>query len=313
MPTLYRVTRTAVAEQLQMGQVWEQEGSAPLAEGYRHIVPVRIGASTYLLALPQRGGAAEAFTVQGSAPFLAPTPSTLEPGGPWDSVEPLCIGGDTYLLAYAAAAGQMAFIPIDEQLRSYAPYQFSRLREPGITKGFDVVQPVVVNGSVNVLCYGSSTGEVNIYSLNATARPAAGSPPGTPALLAAAAWVHQWARHWTRFAFFELGGEAFFLKTNTGKLNVNIDHILDDPSQGTVEVGTYLELDNALELDIVRPFYMAGGDPYFLAYMNSGSTTLYRFHSDCRGWTEQASLQAVAGATTIVPLLAGGETYLLFY
>jgi hypothetical protein len=311
-PTLYRIQATAVAEQLALEQVFAQDGGAPLGGGYRQLIALTFGQASYLIAV-QQTGSATAFELTATDPWLTPVQSALELGGPWDTIEPFQLGGATYLLAYASATGELAFVPIDAQLRSHVPYRFSRLRPPGPTAGFDVVQPIVVDNLTYVLCYSAKTGDVNAYSLTVTAAPAAGSPPGTPALLAAPVWVHQWARNWTRFAFFQLGGETFFLKTNTGKLNVNIDHVLDDPTQGTVEVGTYLQLEHALELDIVRAFHLGGGDPYFIAYMGNGSTTLYRFHADCQGWTPQASVQTVAKATQIVPLSIAGETYALFY
>jgi hypothetical protein len=311
-PTLYRIAPTTTAEQLAVEPKFVQSGEEPLASGYRHLVSLTLAGAAYLIAVGETGEAT-AFAVTGAEPWLAPAASSLELGGPWDTIEPFQLGGATYLLAYASTTGELAFIPLDEQLRSHTPYRFSRVRPPGPTAGFDVAQPIVVNGMVYVLCYSAATGNVNAYSLTATAAAAAGSPPQTPALLAAPIWVHQWARNWTRFAFFQLGGETFFLKTNTGKLNVNIDHVLDDPTQGTVEVGTYLQLDNALELDLVRAFHLGGGDPYFIAYLGNGSTTLYRFHGDCQGWTAQASLQTIADATQIVPVDVAGETYALFY
>jgi hypothetical protein len=108
-----------------------------------------------------------------------------------------------------------------------------------------------------------------------------------------------------------VGGGAFFLKTNVKWPNVNIDHILDDPSQGTVEMGTHLRLDDAPNLNMVRPFYLDDVEPYFVTYMNDGSTTVNRFHSDCKGWTNVARCQTVAGATHLVPIQEG-KRFLLF-
>jgi hypothetical protein len=161
---------------------------------------------------------------------------------------------------------------------------------------------------VHYLCYGSENGRVLIYSLAVTAT----SPPDAAPLASESVWVHQWAREWKRFAFFELGGGTFFLKTNVGRLNVNIDKVLDNPGEGTVEVGTYLDLDNALELDIVRPFYVDDA-PYFVTYMKDGTTTLNRFHTDCQGWTTEATFTAPRDATHIVPIQLRDTCYLLFH
>ncbi|HYN89226.1 MAG TPA: hypothetical protein VER55_11875, partial [Ardenticatenaceae bacterium] len=94
----------------------------------------------------------------------------------------------------------------------------------------------------------------------------------------------------------------------------NIDHFLDDPSQGTVEVGTQLDLHNALELDFGGSFYLGHGDPYFLTYMQKdGATTFNRFWGNCQGWTTEASQTTIAGATHIVPLQLGDQCAVLFY
>jgi hypothetical protein len=121
-----------------------------------------------------------------------------------------------------------------------------------------------------------------------------------------------WAQGWTRFAFFQFGGENFFLKTNTWKPNVNIDHVLDDLAAGTAEVGSYLTLANAQRLDIVQPFSLGHGDPYFVSYMRSnGQLTLNRFHSDCLGWTTVASLTSKVGAAHVVPVQTADNSLFL--
>jgi hypothetical protein len=97
-----------------------------------------------------------------------------------------------------------------------------------------------------------------------------------------------------------------------GKPNVNIDHIVDDPTQGTVEVGTLLTLPNELTLNIVTAFYL-GPNPYFITYQTDGTTTFNRFDGDCQGWQLQASMSTILQATQIVPFNIGTESYALFY
>jgi hypothetical protein len=63
---------------------------------------------------------------------------------------------------------------------------------------------------------------------------------------------HAAAPGWTRFAFFQYGGANFFLKTNTAKSNVNIDHFNDVLSMGTVEIGSKLDLPDAQTLNNVE-------------------------------------------------------------
>jgi hypothetical protein len=307
-PTLYLVEPASSSAGLGLRQVWEQEGGAPLAAGYSHLVTIEVGGDPYLIAI-DAAGAASAFRVTDAAPWVEPVASKLDLGGPWDIVEPFVLGNVPHLLAYEAAAGNFSFFPLDGELASQPPYQYSRRREPGITKDFSVAKPIVIDGAVYYLCYSFDGGQVHIYSLAATAT----SGPRSAPLVSEPVWIHQWARKWTRFAFFELGAETFFLKTNVGKLNVNIDHVHDDPADGTIEVGTYLDLEDALALDLVSSFYLGGGDPYFVAYMKSGKTTVYRFDGNCLGWTPQTQTDTVTEAAEIVPITAWGKCLLLFY
>jgi hypothetical protein len=97
---------------------------------------------------------------------------------------------------------------------------------------------------------------------------------------------------------------------------VNIDHVLDDTTQGTTEVGTWLQnlLTDPTKIDIVAPFSMNGGDPYFVTYRNSsGSTDWFRIHGDCQGWTKQYGGQTIKGATQVVPYQIGDDRFALFY
>ena len=312
-PTLYSISPSAQAEQLDVADVWTQSGDSPLAAGYTQIKAFDVGGKTYLLCVGGDSTKASVFEATTSDPWLAPVQSNIDLGSKWDIVRPFVLGERTHLMAYEAENGGFAFWPVADDLSTGVPFNFARRREPGITKGFSEVQPVVINSLLWFVGYSYDNGTVNAYSLTVTAHPAAGSPPGTPALLAIPVWVHQWARNWTRFGWFQMGNECFFLKTNDGRLNVNIDHILDDPSQGSVEVGTYLDLEDALDLNIVRSFYMGGGDPYFVTYMTSGKTTFYRIHADCQGWTQQSQMSTVEGATDIVPYRVGDQAFALFY
>jgi hypothetical protein len=307
-PTLYYARPDGDDCTVMLEKTWEQSGAAPLATGYRHMVPIAVGGQQHLIAVDAKGEAS-VFRVGDKDPWLAPVASKLDLGGPWDIIEPFQMGNVPHLLAYRSEDVQFSFVPLGDDLSSGAPYDYGRRREPGTTKGFDVAQPFTVNGAVYYLCYSFDGGNVFIYSLAVTAT----SPPSSAPLISQPVWLHQWARKWTRFAFFELGGETFFLKTNVGKLNVNIDHVLDNPSEGTVEVGTYLDLKDALDLDICRSFYLGGGDPYFVTYMENGETTVNRFNGDCKGWVEESRDTTLEGATQIVPFQIEQACYLLFY
>jgi hypothetical protein len=305
-PTLYQAKSANGTAALE--KVWEQDGDSPFAGGYSHLVPLQIGGDPHLIAVDAKGEAA-AFRIGDAEPWVTPVDSKLDLGGPWDIIEPFVLGNIPHLLAYTSEDGQFSFIPLGEDLSSKPAYNYQRRREPGITKGFDVAQPIEINGALYYLCYSFEGGNVFIYSLAVTAT----SSPRSAPLISQPVWLHQWARKWTRFAFFELGGETFFLKTNVGKLNVNIDHVQDNPADGTVEVGTYLDLEDALDLDICRSFYLGGGNPYFVTYMKNGKTTVNRFNGDCKGWVTEESSTTVEDATQITPIQTGDACLLLFY
>jgi hypothetical protein len=310
-PTLYSIAPSASTNELTVTQVWQQDGDGPVPADSSHIRPMGEGGSTYLVCAGTSGDAT-AVQVTAGEPYFEPAQSSLSIGGPWDTLEPFVLGNAPYLMAYEAGSGEISVYPIGPGLESAAPYQFFRKRPPGITSGFDMLTPVVVLGSIYFLGYAYKTGDVRAYSLQVTATNPP-SVPGSPALVAMPVWDHQWAPNWTRFAFFQLGGEVFFFKINDGKLNVNIDHLQDNPALGTVEVGSLLQdqLPDALEIDLMRAFYL-GGDPYLLSYKTSGATDLYRVRGDCQGWTKQASLTTVEGASQVVPYSVGGQTFVLF-
>jgi hypothetical protein len=312
MPTLYRLAPTRTANQLSVEQVWSQSGGGPLAPGYSQLVTLDVAGTPHLLAVEAGSGAVTAFALQDGEPWFTELRSDLSLEGDYEIVEPFVLGGVPYLLAYAAGSGNMEFYPVGVDLGLGTPYKYFRTRPPGVTQGFTVTKPIVVAGFVYILCYAAATGAVNAYSLSVIATAQAGSPAGSPPLLATNVWNHFWAHDWTNFAFFQLGGENFFFKINTGELNVNIDHMQDEPARGTVEVGTHLELENALRLNIVRSFEL-GGDPYFITYMTEGTATVNRFRGDCPGWVPQASLTMATGAGDIVPLRVGASNYALFY
>lgn len=311
LPTLHHVSPGAAPGTVDVEQVWAQaRAGEPLATNFQHLIPLTIEGDLTLIAVEERTGKASAFRVSvGEHGEITPLEAQLELEGPYDRIEPFVIGNKPHLLAYESEEGLFTFFPITANLHSEPPYRYSRSHAPGISAGFDTVAPMVIGGALYYLCYDSKTGRVLIYSLAVTARSNGDNAP----LVSLPVWEHNWAHGWVRFAFFELGAGTFFLKTNVAKLNVNIDHVLDTPANGTAEIGTHLDLDNALELDIVRAFYLNTGEPYFLTYIKDGTTTINRIRGDCQGWVTEANSMLPSTATAIVPFAAGGDCYLLVY
>jgi len=313
-PTLYSITAGAKRGELSVQQVFEQSGTTPLPAGCKQIVPMASGADTYLIGF-DANGKGSAFKATNAAPWLDPIRSDIDVGAS-DIINPFILGNAPWLLAYDSTKGVLSFFPVTSDLTApKPPYQYSHKRVP-LTNDFTVCEPVVINSGLYIVMYNFKTGDVNIWSLSVTPFPAAGSPAGTPALQMLPVWIHQWAKSWSRFAFFYMGEESFFFKINFGpKLNVNIDHLLDDPSQGSVEVGTWMQnqLDDPTKIDIVEPFTMGAGEPYYVTYRNDGSTDWFRIHADCQGWTKEASGATIQSATQVVPYQVGNDRFALFY
>ena len=265
-----------------------------------------------LLAYDKTTEKVDAFTLGGSAPYLhrAHDDITLK-GGPYDLFDTFVLGNETYLLAYRADNGTFAFFRVLPNLTVSPPYTFTKPRVTP-THGFTTIGAFSSLGLQYVMAYDFENGTVGAFSVAVTNTSTGGVPP----LLVQNVWYHQWAKGWTRFAFFQLGGSNFFFKTNTAKLNVNIDHLQDDPSKGSVEVGSWLQnqLPDALAIDVVKYVPWANGEPYFLTYIAaSGKTTVNRIHADCLGWTQTAEATTMTGATLAATYRIGGDSFVLLY
>lgn len=174
--------------------------------------------------------------------------------------------------------------------------------------GFTTVKPFVSLGAVYVIGYNES-GNAVVYSISVTSRS---DSPDVPPISIRHVWQRSWSPGWTCFAFFTLGGENFFLKTNIVFPNVNIDHICDDPSDGSVAVATRMNLEGAQDLKVCKTFTVTGY-PHFVAYSNNGEATLYRIHGDCKDFTCVGSCNTVSESRLIIPIMPSKSTRLLFY
>lgn len=282
--------------------------SSALGSGYTNLTPIVVKGQTYLLGYNPTATHFDVFEFSAAKPGL--TAVKAKPGikSGLTIIEPCVIGNHAAIVGYEPKQGILWLYSVADDLStSKKPFEFFRNHEPSLSQGFSTVKSFVSFGQVVYLGYNITNGYVAMYTLSVTAT----SPADTPPLQMTPAWAHKWAPGWTRFAFFQLGGENFFLKTNIAKPNVNIDHIMDGLSTGTAEVGTNLNLTDAQKLSLVEPFYLGNGEPYFVTYLSSGKVTLYRFHSDCLGWTQVASLTSKSGATQMVPLMTGGKVFLL--
>ncbi|HTB12044.1 MAG TPA: hypothetical protein VK752_10745 [Bryobacteraceae bacterium] len=308
MSTIYSIKPDPAKGGVTLDQVWT--GGA-LASGYSNFVPV----NNALFAYNKSTDKTDVYTLSSGAPWIAPSGAHPDlSGGPWDNLSTFVLGNQRYLLTYRRDNGTFGFYSVNADLSVSPPYLFVLPRNTP-SKGFTEVAPFSSIGQQFVLGYDHDTGHVANFSVAVISSSAGGVPP----LLALNIWDHHWAKNWTCFAFFQLGGANFFFKINRveGKVNnVNIDHIQDNPAMGTVEIGTYLQekLPDALSISIVAPVPWDDGEPYLLTYIaSSGATVVYRIHADCQGWTSLNASTTIKGATQAVPYRIGNATYVLFY
>jgi len=302
--TIYAIQTTSDLDKLEL----EHQGEASLGRTYTSCTVQMVGSQLVLFAYDKTSQRMDTYALCEKSPWLEPIENRLSLGGPWDAIEAFQIGNCPHLMCYQSKSGEFDFVPVSDMLESAPALKYSHPRAP-LTSGFTTVAMLSALGQVCFFGYNGENGDVNLYTLSVTATSSAKQPP----LVGHNVWSWQWAKGWTRFAFFTFGGENFFLKTNTWKPNVNIDHIPSAAfSTGTNEVGSYLELKDAQKLDIVRPFYAAGALPHFLTYIaSSGVTTLNRIHGDCMGWTTVAESRTQTAAQQIVPYAIGNTTYLI--
>ncbi|MGC1121148.1 MAG: hypothetical protein WBA22_08640 [Candidatus Methanofastidiosia archaeon] len=296
---IYSIQSGKIAHTLTVEQVWSVT-TGTLPEGYTSIFPFAINSNPYMLMYDKTTHKADIYLTKDTTWMNRTASHDLD--SDFDIMSPFLLAKQPHILAYNAKSGKFEFFRIEQDLTLSLLYTYSKTYGDDATVGYTTVQPFSYRGSVYYLCYNFDTGTVAAYQL---------SVPATEPLKTTGIYLHEWAQGWTRFAFFEFGGENFFLKTNTKYVNVNIDHIVDDPSQGSHPVGTHLNLPQ--DLDAVAAFSMDGGDPYFVTYKKSGETTFNRIHGDCLGWTQEAALSTGEDAGLVVPFEIGSINYVLIY
>lgn len=279
-----------------------QWSASPLRRDYATYRVLDLAHQRVLAACSQDQPGVDLYLLRPEAPWLS-FATTVPLGQGTYLLNGFTFCNTPYLMTYRADAGQFEFFSLDPQLRLTASYRYARSHAPAATRGFTMVRPFELADGVMFMGYGFDTGAVCMYRIAGVVFSKSGAPP----IAAHTVWEHVWAPGWTRFAFFTLGLEVFFLKTNVKFPNVNIDHVLDSPEQGTSEVCTQMPLADAQTLTIVEPFALAIGHPHFIAYRADGRAIIYRIHSDCQGWTSLVTAQIPPNAIALQPALAGAQ------
>jgi hypothetical protein len=291
----------------------KEVGKPPLSGKYSSLTPISIGGQVNLLGYDPSQDHFDIYAFTPAAPWLKEASAKPVIGKAKDIISGFTLGNLPYVCVYTAKNGVFETYSVGTDLSfSSQPYKFYRNHELAVSHGFTTLKPFTQFGEVALLGYRADTGYVAMYSVSVSV---SSSAPGVPPLIMLPIWAHPWAPGWMRFAFFYLGGEPFFLKTNVKVLNVNIDHVLDTLSAGTSEVGTLLQnqLPDALKIANVEPFTLGNGEPYFVTYISgTGAATLNRIHADCLGWTQVASFKAPPKSTTVTPVTSGGQVFLIF-
>lgn len=284
-----------------------------LANDYDNLLNVSVNGANYLLAYKKQNGTFDIYSLKESAPYfeLVKSNSTELQAKSWDILKTFVLGNRIYLMAYEKADGFFGFYEIADDLSlSKNPYLFFNKRD-WKTQNFTTVEPMVSLGLMYIICYDSEMGTVAAFSLDVIAQSANGVPP----LNMLNVWYHHWAKNWENFVFFQFGQSNFFFKINKGKLNVNIDHMQDNPSQGSVEIGSWLQdkLPNAIDVSLATKVDWEYSTPHFLTFNPKSQTAgLYRVHADCQGWTKLDEVSVVQ-ANLLCSYQIGQTAYVLFY
>ncbi|MBC9877291.1 hypothetical protein G8O24_08020 [Bradyrhizobium sp. INPA01-394B] len=265
---------------------------------YDAFVFIRNGNDHILCAYRAADGTADLFQTKLSDPPTVKI-ATINLGAGWSILDAFKYYNENFLMTYRPDTGQFGFFSLGSDLAVRGKYMYVRLHAPAMSRDFTMVKSFVAGDRVIIMGYGFDSGSVCLYRIEGRVSSETGAPP----IAAHTVWDHVWAPGWTRFAFFRLGGEVFFLKTNTKFPNVNIDHVLDDPTTGTSEVGSNLQLVDAQMLSLVAPFEQDDSHPHFVTYRPDGAVIAYRIHSTCTGWSRLAEAKAVANAHALLPVV----------
>lgn len=164
------------------------------------------------------------------------------------------LGGLPVILAYEPTNGQIDFFRrYENTLIKFYTYQFYEE-----TKNLTLVEPYFFRNTLLLLTYRYENGIAAIWSIVV---------PSENPLAIQKIWSGQWAKTWNHFVFLKMGFCNFFFKINDIKSTVNVDHLMDDPSQGAY------------------PVYSAPFDPKtvrgasYLEYKQSSGVILWRTHN----------------------------------
>ncbi len=212
-------------------------------------------------------------------------------------VEPFYLAGRPMLICYDGTKSEYAdFIQIGDD------FSLTKVYSAKIGEGNTTVKPFAWRFGLFFIAYNMNTGDVAKYQL---------SVPSSQALYSETVWTDSWAQGWTRFSFFQMGGENFFIKTNVKYNKVNVDHFMDGADEPSHPVLNIDAPDQMRGLTAVAAFTDAKGFPYFATYRNTGEMTFNGIYGSILGWNVDGNGTASKDLNVLNALTIKDQNYIL--
>lgn len=217
---------------------------------------------------------------------------------PYDNISAFTIGGMPHVVAYHMTSGTLDFYRVHDGLGLTLIYSYNRTYGT-VTTGYTTLIAYDYQGMMLLLAYNQTTGDVATYQLQVTS-----SEPLILTLL----WSTKWSVGWHNFALFQLGGENFFLKSNLTRGNETyIDHLVDNPANGSRPVGRHLPPLTPTALAALA----FDGIQYFATYDAKGTLDIYRIRNECTSWAAAGVFDVIANGRFILPITGVKGSYLM--
>ena len=276
----------------------DNSGIKPIAENIQCIESFMLNNITYIIAFDKNNSyyiyqalSSGLFMVQLSTGIISSTANLI-------SI--LDISGTFFCLVYDSIQNMLIFFKITSDLKLEQVYQ---LNAPGT---FTTLKTFSYREKTFFIMYDIITGSVYKYQVAINTSPETFSVENV--------WSDTWAKGWTRFSFFQLGTENFFIKTNISYKKVNIDHFMDDPNEGSHPVLNIDAPEQMIDANNVVVFLNTKGFPFFATYNSTnGMLTFNSIYANCQGWDSECELTTDSEQELMLTFCINSENYILLY
>jgi len=226
---------------------------------------------------------------------------SLQASSPFDEVidflEAFTIAGNIYFIGYATESAYIHFYALQ------ADFTVNLVYSGYIGSGYTMIKPLSYRNSIFFLAYNHTNGAVSKYQIMSTS---------THPVYINETWSDTWAQQWHRFAFFQFGGENFFIKANTSHKKVNIDHLMDDLVEGSHPVLNESAPTYMLDAITAVSFQDQQGNAFIVVAQSSGELSINEIYPSCMGWKEQfSSSNELSSVKAVLPVSIDNDQYLL--